>query len=146
MISRNNMGDNPEECSPCGWTSFQTQTTGIYRSMISEWRLQSKSTGLWQYQTFRHGPILYWTAGWVLHDRNTFFIFFSFRVLLSFWRGHMWWVHLEWQTDWLRAFIIYTMSFIKKKKCKNKTSAASAAWSVALALFHHLNWILLHGL
>ena len=49
--------------------------THIYRSMISEWRWQSKSTGLWQYQTFRYGPILYWTARCVLCVRNTFLSF-----------------------------------------------------------------------
>ena len=34
-------------------------------SMISEWRRQSNSAGLWQYQTFRHGP-LYETASCAL--------------------------------------------------------------------------------
>ena len=104
-------------------------------SMISEWRRQSKSAGLWQYQTFRHGPILYWTARCALCARNTsFFLFFS-RTTVFLAGPHA--VYPFGMADWLnrlRAFIIYTVFLIKKKKCiffYNK-SVASAASSVAL--------------
>ena len=60
---------------PCGRTSFQTRSTGICRAMISEWRRQSKRAGLWQYQTFSHGPILYWTAKCELKTMNNSFSF-----------------------------------------------------------------------
>ena len=122
MISRNNRGDDPEEWSPCGRTSFQTRTTGIYRSMISEWRRQSKSAGLWQYQTFRHGPIL------------LFFLFlFFFRVLRSFGRGHMRCVRLEWRTDWIdcECSLFTPCSWLRRRNVK-QSSVASAALSEAL--------------
>ena len=48
----------------------------VYWSMISEWRRQSKSAGLWQYQTFRHGSYIYWTVSCALCAR--IFLFFSF--------------------------------------------------------------------
>ena len=101
----------------------------IYMSMISEWRQQSKSTGLWQYQTFRHGPT-YWTASCVLCSRNTSFLH------TSLFGGATWWhaVSLFGMADWLNrlgAFIIYTVFLIKQKKCK-KSSVASAASSVVL--------------
>ena len=71
--------------------------------MISEWRRQSKSAGPWQYQTFRHGPILYWTARWryALETLSSSSSSSSFRVLRSFWRGHIRCVRLEWRTDWI---------------------------------------------
>ena len=42
-----------------------------------------------------------WTARCALCARNTSFFFslFFFRVLRSFWRGHMRCVRLEWRTD-----------------------------------------------
>ena len=131
------MGDNLEEWSPCGRTAFQTRTTGTYRSMISEWRRQSKGSGLWQYQTFRHGPILYWTARCALWARNTsFFLLLFFRVLRSFWRGHMRCVHLEWRTDWIdcERSLFTPCSWLRRRnvKKKKKSSVASAASSVAV--------------
>ena len=55
-----------------------------------------------------------------------------FRSLRSFWMGH---IRCAFgMADWLnrlRAFIIYTVFLIKKKKCK-KSSVSSAASSVAL--------------
>ena len=125
-----------EEWSPCGRTSFQTRTTGIYRSMISEWRRQLKSAVLavtvsdlqaWTY------TILDWQM--TLCARNTsFFLFFLFSRTTVFLAGpHA--VCPFGMADWLnrlRAFIIYTVFLIKKKKCKKKSSVASAASSVAL--------------
>ena len=120
-----------EEWSPCSRTSFQTQTTGIYRSMISEWQQQLKSAGLWQYQTFRHYTIL--DCQMVLCARKPFFFFLSLSVLCVcvcttvFLAGP----HaicpfgMADQLNRLRVFIIYT----KKKKCKKPTSVASAASS-----------------
>ena len=109
--------------------------------MISEWRRQSKSAGLWQYQTFRHGPRLHWTVKCALCARNTFlFLLFSFHILWSFWRGHMWRVCLEWRTDWIDCeHSLFTLcSWLRRRKVKIKKSlVASAASSVALALFHH---------
>ena len=117
--------------SPSGRTSFQTRTTGIYRSMISECRRQSKNAGLWQYQTFRHGPILYWTARCALCARNFFFFFFFNGGTSVFLAGpHA--VCPFGMADWLnrlQAFIIYTVFLIKKKKCK-KSAVAFAASSV----------------
>ena len=75
-----------------GWNGYRNKKY-IYWSMISEWRQQSKSAGLWQYQTFRHGPILYWTASCALCARNTFslslsfFFFFSFLAYYSLFGG-----------------------------------------------------------
>ena len=134
--------------------------TGIYRSMISEWRQQLKIANLWQHQAFRHGPLslyIYWTASCVLCMRNTFLCTTVFLVgphaMCPF--GTADWL------NWLWAFIIYTMFLIKKKKCK-KSLVASAVSSVALhglpeadhcslntepgiaklvALFHHLHQI-----
>ena len=68
--------------------------------MTSEWRRLSKSAGLWQHQTFRHGPILCWAARWRC-ALETLFSSFFLRVLKSFWRGHMRCVRLEWLTDWI---------------------------------------------
>ena len=105
--------------------------TGTHTHTHTHWRRQSKSAGLWQYQTFRHGPILYWTASCALCARNTFFLsFFAYYGLLV--GPHA--VCPFGMEDWLnrlRAFIIYTVFLITKKKCK-KSSAASAASSVAL--------------
>jgi len=115
-----------------GVGQFQTQTTGIDPySMISEWRWQSKSAGLWPYQTFRYGPMLYWTARWRYALEA---IFFLLRTAVFLAGPHV--VCLFGMVDclnWLPAFIIYTVFLIKKKKCKTKKSlVASAASSVAL--------------
>ena len=72
--------------------------TGIYRSMISEWRQQLRIAGLWQYQTFRHGPLsiyIYTGLPAVRYAWETLFL------CMSFWWGHMQCVHLEWRTDWI---------------------------------------------
>ena len=99
--------------------------------MISEWRRQSKSAGLWQYQTFRHGPILYWTASCALCARNTFFSFS--RVLRSFWWGHMRCVRLEWRTDWIDCErSLFTPCSLLRRRNVKQSSVASAASSVAL--------------
>ena len=130
--------------------SFQTRTTGIYRSMLSKWRRQSKSTGLWQYQTFRHGPILYWTGRWRYAQETllffscflSFFFFFFFfflslsllfRVLRSFWQGHMRCVRLEWLTDWIgcERSLFTLCSWLRRRNAKI-SSVASAASLVPL--------------
>ena len=62
---------------------------GLLADMISEWRRQSKSVGLWQYQTFRHGPILHWTARWryALKTLNSFFFSFVFSAYYGLFGG-----------------------------------------------------------
>ena len=86
------------------------QTTGIYRSMISEWRRQSKSAGLWQYQTY---TILDCQIRAMRYKHFFFFLLFL-RGYYGLSRG----VRLEWRTDWRRNV--------------KKSSVASAASSVAL--------------
>ena len=87
--------------------------------MISEWRWHSKSAGLWQYQTFRHG-LIYWTASSAMQEK---YFLLGPHAVCPF--GIADWLNR------LRAFIIYTVFLIKKKKCK-KSSVASAASSIAL--------------
>ena len=102
-----------------GVGQFQTQTTGIDPySMISEWRWQSKSAGLWPYQTFRYGPMLYWTARW----RYALEAIIFFCVLQSFWRGHMWCVCLEWWTVWIDCqHSLFTLcSWLRRRNVKQK--------------------------
>ena len=55
------------------------------------------SAGLWQYQTFRHGPVLY-----ILDCQlRAMPYIYKFRALWSFWWGRMQYVRLEWRTDWI---------------------------------------------
>ena len=104
--------------------------------MISEWRRQSKSAGLWhwQYQTFEHGSILCWTARWRYALETPLSLSLSlFHVLRSFWRGHMRCVRLEWRTDWIdcERSLFTPCSWLRRRNVKNP-SVASAASSVAL--------------
>ena len=121
--------------APAVGHQFRYGLLSLYMSMIS-W--QSKSTGLWQYQTFRHGPRLYWTARCALCARNTFLFLFPPHTTVFLAGPHV--VCPFGMVDWLnlglRAFIIYIMFLIKKKKCKKKTSVASATASL----------VVLHGL
>ena len=124
----------------CCWgslltTPFQTRTlyTGndIYRSTISEWRRQSKSAGLWQYQTFRRGPVLDCQLC-AMREKNFCCCFCFFRALRSFWWCHMRHVSLEWRTDWidfepsLWTPCSWLRRNVKKPKQKTVVSAASS--------------------
>ena len=98
-----------------GRTLFQTRTWCIYWdiywhicicvcvSMISEWRRQTKSAGLWQYQTFRHGSI-YWTASCAINPFCYFLVFFFFfPVYYGLWVGPHACLNLEWLTEWINC-------------------------------------------
>ena len=92
---------------------------------------EKPGTGLWQYQTFtssgRHGP-LFWTASYaLLYARETPFFFFPaycaglFGGATSVVRCHVSIFGMADWRDWIRrprAFIIYTLFLIKKKKCE----------------------------
>ena len=113
-------------------------------SMISEWRRQSKSAGLWQYQTFRHGPIIYWTARCA--TRYALETLFFFRILQSFGQGHMLCVCLEWWTDWIDCeHSLFTLcSSLRRRAVKKNhwyTSNTEPGIVKPVALFHHLHWI-----
>ena len=91
------------------------------------WSVTASDLQAWTY------TILDWQM--TLCARNTsFFLFFLFSRTTVFLAGpHA--VCPFGMADWLnrlRAFIIYTVFLIKKKKCKKKSSVASAASSVAL--------------
>ena len=86
--------------------------TGIYKSMISEWRQQSKSAGLWQYQIFRHRPVLYNTGlPAALYAWET--LLFSLHTTVFLVEPHA--VCPFGMADWLNqlwAFLIYTVFLI----------------------------------
>ena len=81
--------------------------------MISEWRRQSKSAGLWQYQTFRHGLR---DARYALYILLLFFS--TYYGLLG--RATCGVVRLEWQTDWIdcECLLFTPCSWLRRRNVK----------------------------
>ena len=108
-----------------GRTSFQTWTWSIYWHVyVHDIRMEAAvekccSVIVSDLQAWTY---IYWTASCVLCMGNTFFFPFSFSHTMVFLVGpHA--LCLFGMADWLnqlRAFIIYTVFLVKKKKCKRK--------------------------